>query len=69
MIKIGFADTEEWLVQFYKKILMDNSDDYRICDNPDFLFCGTFGHEHLQYDCVKVLFTGEDSIPDFNLYD
>lgn len=41
-----------------------------ICDKPDYLFCSSFGHEHHKYrDAVKIHFTGENVVPDFNLYD
>lgn len=37
---------------------------------PDYLFFSTFGDEHLQYDgCVKIFWTGENQIPDFNFCD
>lgn len=39
-------------------------------EHPDFLFCSSFGHSHLRYkDCVKIYFTGENDVPDFNLFD
>lgn len=38
-------------------------------ENPDFLFVGTFGGSHLNYDCPKIYFTGENIVPDFNLFD
>lgn len=38
-------------------------------EEPDYLLCSLFGEEHFQYDCIKIFFTGEDVIPDFNLYD
>lgn len=33
---------------------------------PDILFYSALGYEHLRYDCVKVYFTGENDVPDFN---
>lgn len=36
---------------------------------PEYLFCSVFGREHLKYDCVKILFCGENLAPDFNWYD
>lgn len=34
---------------------------------PDILFYSCFGHAHFKYaDCVKVYFTGENDVPDFN---
>lgn len=44
--------------------------DVEITNKPDFVFCSCFGHKHFKYDnCVKILFIGENIIPDFNLYD
>lgn len=40
-----------------------------LSDNPDYLICSLFGHQFLEYDCTKILFTGENVVPDFNLYD
>lgn len=40
-----------------------------ISDNPDYLFFGTFGYKHLGYNCVKIMFIGENIAPDFNLCD
>lgn len=38
-------------------------------DNPDFLFYSVFGDEHLNYDCVRIFWTGENIQPDFNICD
>lgn len=38
-------------------------------ESPEFLFVGTFGSSHLRYNCPKILFTGENIVPDFNLFD
>jgi len=40
-----------------------------VTDNPDYLFFGTFGYRHLRYNCVKIMFIGENIAPDFNLCD
>lgn len=40
-----------------------------LSENPDYLICSLFGNKHLQYDCIKIFFTGENFTPDFNLYD
>ncbi|MCD8134775.1 MAG: glycosyltransferase family 10, partial [Parabacteroides gordonii] len=38
--------------------------------NPDYLFYSCFGMNHLNYnDCVKVFWSGENTIPDLNLCD
>lgn len=43
--------------------------DYELSETPDYLFFSTFGHTHLQYNCVKILFVGENITPDFNVCD
>lgn len=41
-----------------------------IDQNPDYLFYSTFGYTHLKYkDCIKIYFTGENDVPDFNFCD
>ncbi|RDU72198.1 glycosyltransferase family 10 domain-containing protein [Helicobacter brantae] len=37
--------------------------------NPDYLLCSCFGFDHLNFNCTKIFFTGENLTPDFNLYD
>lgn len=37
--------------------------------SPDYLFYSNFGREYLKYDCVKIFYTGECIVPDFNLCD
>lgn len=37
--------------------------------NPDYVLCSLFDSKHRHYDCIKILFIGEDIVPDFNLYD
>ncbi|MDR1718588.1 MAG: glycosyltransferase [Dysgonamonadaceae bacterium] len=38
--------------------------------NPDYLFFSSFGYDHLNHrDCIKIYFTGENNVPDFNLCD
>ena len=60
----GFKPEDEYVWE-----LMQRDYEVEISPNPDYLFCSTFGQEHLKYDCVKILITGENQIPDFNLYD
>jgi len=37
--------------------------------HPEIVFFSCFGARHLQFDCVKVYYTGENIAPDFNLCD
>jgi len=43
--------------------------DVQLVDNPDYIFVGGMGHDHLKYDCIKIFETGENFVPDFNLFD
>ncbi|MCR5774366.1 MAG: hypothetical protein K6G42_04715 [Lachnospiraceae bacterium] len=44
--------------------------DVEISDDPDYVFCSFFDNKHLKYrDCIKILYMGENLVPDFNLYD
>lgn len=70
-IKIKFCD-------FYKDFNSNDNDitnilkekyDVVISDDPDYVFYSTFGFEHLKYDCVRVFFTGECVVPNFNICD
>ena len=71
-IKIGFVDF--WPDFDYKKFFMYNylSKYYHliISDEPDYLFCSSFGYKHWKYsNCIKIYYTAENLIPDFNIYD
>lgn len=35
-------------------------------DTPDYLFYSCFGDEYLRYSCIRIYFTGECLVPDFN---
>lgn len=69
VIKLNFCDfwkgynkENNWFVNVLRK-----NYDIEISENPDFLFYSCFGIEHLEYqDCVKIFFTGENVIPNFN---
>lgn len=70
-IKIKFTD-------FWKGFVIENSTIYKLlckryivdfCDEPDYLFYGCFGYEHLNYDCVKIFIASECIAPDFNVCD
>lgn len=71
-IKIDFVDfwsdlnkTDNYFYNVLKKYY-----DVEISDQPDYVFCSCFGNRHFKYhDCVKILYLGENIVPDFNLYD
>ena len=37
--------------------------------NPDYIFCSVFGKKALSYGGIRIAFTGENTLPDFNEYD
>lgn len=71
-IKINFVDFWPDLVKednFFYRILKKHYE-IEISEEPDYLFCSCFGDKHFKYqNCVKILFLGENIVPDFNLYD
>lgn len=42
-----------------------------ISENPDFVICSNRGDpfEYMQYDCVRLIFMGENLSPDFTVFD
>ena len=70
-IKINFVD-------FFRGFDKENNQftqilreryDVEISNTPDYIFFSTFGKHFLDYDCVKIYYTGECIVPDFNLCD
>lgn len=38
--------------------------------NPDYLFYSCFGYDHFSFfNCIKIYYTGENLVPDFNICD
>lgn len=71
-IKVNFVDF--WSSFDYKTFFL-----YRyllryynvvISDQPDYLFCSSFGYNHWKYKgCIKIYYTAENLVPDFNIFD
>lgn len=71
MIKIKFVDFwPNFNVNdnFFIEIIKDKYE-IEFSDNPEFLFYSVYGKSHLKYDCIKIFYTGENIIPDFNYCD
>lgn len=81
-LRTGLRTIKCWFVDFWDEFnLYDNvfiralRKDYNVVldgTNPDFLFCSVFYEKEckaIQYQCVRILYTGENLIPDFNVYD
>ena len=71
-ININFIDFYDSFVpeQSFIYKLLEKHYHIHITDNPDYLFCSVASDDHLtKKDCIKILWTGENQTPDFNLYD
>ena len=72
VIKIKFVDfwknfnpKDNYFYNFLQKHY-----DVELSDEPDYCFFSVYGYQHLNYNnCVKILFTGENMVPDFNFCD
>lgn len=68
-----------WFTDFYEGFEPDNNYFFNYLsyiyhlvldkEKPDFLFFSCYGSDFLNYDCVKIFYTGENLKPDFNLCD
>lgn len=72
---VGFPK-EFGFENFFLYRILKKHFDVEICDDPDYVVYSCFdlfepaGEKHLQYnDCVKIYYTGENLVPDFNLCD
>lgn len=70
-VKIKFTDFWEDFNEFDNYFIDILSRKYKVINSndPEILFFSNFGNMHLQYDCIKVYFTGENQVPNFNLCD
>ena len=53
---------------WYCRVLRERFD-VRLCDQPDFLIYGPYGHEHLLHSGVRIFVSGEPVFPDFTQCD
>ena len=61
----GFEVRNNYFLRF-----LEQHFDVVIDPSPDYLFYSVYGFSHLKYDnCIKILYTGENIVPDFNLCD
>lgn len=67
-IKIKFVDFwndfDIYDNDFYK-ILFEKYD-VEISNQPEYIFYSCFGFKNLDYNCIKIYYTGENIVPDFN---
>jgi alpha(1,3/1,4) fucosyltransferase len=53
---------------FYYHLLRERFD-VRLCDQPDYLLFGPYGHEHRLHSSVRILLSIEPGVPDFETCD
>lgn len=71
-IKINFVDfcpTFDYKA-FFVYTYLSKQYNVVLSDNPDYLFCSCFGYQHWKYtNCIKIYYTSENIVPDFNIFD
>lgn len=70
-IKVKFVDFWETHNAKDDYIYLTLSKRYNVIlsDTPDYLIYSAFGWEHLNYDCIKIYYTGENITPNFSIAD
>lgn len=71
-IKINFVDFWEGFdyKNFFLYQFLSGYYNLEVCDKPDYLFCSCYGYNHWKYkECIKIYYTPENIVPDFNIYD
>jgi len=70
-VKIAFADYKRPFDPNRNFILdiLRKRYEVEVCGTPDFLFDMGLGHDYIDFDCVKILVSGENNHPDFNFFD
>lgn len=67
---VGFWDGFDPELNIIYQILKKHYD-VRIVDDPDYIICSMFGtpYEYCKYPQVRIMYSGENYVPDFNLVD
>jgi alpha(1,3/1,4) fucosyltransferase len=67
-IRIDFCDFWRYLDKhdnFFYNLLRERFE-LTVCDRPDFLIYSNNGHVHRHFNCVKIYYTHEPILPNFN---
>lgn len=70
-VKIKFVDFFEGFNYRDSRIfqILDKNFHIEFAEHPDYIIYSVFGNQHLEYDCIRIFWTGENVVPDFNLCD
>lgn len=71
IIKVGFcAFGKDFNYKEFLPIkLLSDKYDFQLSDNPDYLFYTPADNTHHNFDCIRIFWTGENIIPNFNYCD
>ena len=72
IIKIWFTDFFEGFEpgnNYFYSLLSESYSVRLTPENPDYLIYSCYGSNFLKYDCIRIFYTGENLVPDFNLCD
>ncbi|MFD1096359.1 glycosyltransferase family 10 domain-containing protein [Salegentibacter chungangensis] len=68
-----------WFTDFYEGFEIENNYFFNLLKktynveldqrSPDYLIYSCYGSEFLKYNCIRIYYTGENLVPDFNLCD
>ncbi len=66
----GFWSSFDIYNNMFYNILKEKYD-VSISEDPDYLFVSSNGriYNYMKYDCIRILYTGEEITPDFNCFD
>lgn len=64
-----FGFSNEQLKNHFIYIVLEKYYEIELSEEPDYLFYNESSYEHLDYDCIKIFYTGENISPNFNLCD
>ena len=70
-LKINFTDFYPGFNKTNNYFFNILNDEYLVTidEFPDYLIYSCFGYDFLNYDCIKIFYSGENIFPDFNLCD
>ena len=70
-IKIKFVDFYKGFDYRSSRIyeILNRNFHVEITDQPNYIVYSVYGNEYLEYDCIRIFWTGENLVPDFNVCD
>lgn len=71
IIKLDFVDFWQGFNKYDNYFTNYLSQEFKIIisANPDYLFFSDYGDRHLKYKCIRIYYTGENLVPNFNVCD